>query len=82
MRIIERTGRILSRPYWHRNLTIGKLIAFAVMNGTGTLVLLAIQIPLIEVVKLHYLAATLIGGCVGLLVKFVVAGTTIYRSQK
>lgn len=82
MEISKRFNRVLNKPYWHRNLTLGKLISFAAVNGIGTVVFLGAQVFLVEVVGLHYFPATVLTGGVSLFVKFVVMGTTIYRGKK
>ena len=79
---MERVHRILDKPYLHRNLTLGKLISFSLANGVGTLAFVTVQIPLIEVLKMHYLVSTVIAGAVGLLVKFVISSVTVYGRNK
>ncbi len=80
--VAQRVNQLLSKPCWHDNLTLGKLISFSTLNGIGTLAFLAIQIPLIEIAKTHYLLATLIAGTVGLLAKFVLTGLITYRGHR
>jgi putative flippase GtrA len=74
--------RILTKPYLHKNLTLGKLISFSAIYGIGSLIFFAIQVPLIEIAKMNYLLATAIAGSVGLLIKFVLNGLMTYRKYK
>ena len=75
-------NRLLGKSYLHRNLTLGKLLSFAIINGVCSLIFLGIQVALVEKAGIHYLLAGLFAGSIGLLVKFILNSVTTYGRGK
>jgi hypothetical protein len=82
-RLPERLKRIADKTFFgHYNFTIRKAISFGIVSLIGGVVLLGITYTMTEFGGKWYMYSALVGGAVGVVVKFILNSVFTYRDKE